>query len=186
VIYDDQLRFIRRLMTGVDHPFLRPDVPFYLNDLLCPEDFVGGLEPRLGKRHIRVIAIEGFPKASCPGILAELGQLPLEYRWSTRAILLDREAAIRICDKVRAQWQGQVRKFLDVLLQRFGGPVNLHAQEMVNDVDEMRGKWSQAVMVRLVHYSGNIVCMHEDRDRVDADAAFVAKDPARTRLCRAN
>jgi type IV secretion system protein VirB4 len=174
VMYDDHLRFIRRLMTGVDHPFLRPDVPFYLNDLLCPEDFVGGLEPRLGKRHIRIIAIEGFPKASCPGILAELGQLPLEYRWNTRAIVMDRESAIRICDKVRAQWQGQVRRFIDILLQRFGGPVNLHAQEMVNDADEMRASIAGAD-VRLVHYSGNIVCMHEDRNRVDANAALVAK-----------
>ena len=41
-LYDEQLRFVRRAITGIDHPFVRPDVPFYLNDLLCPEDFVGG------------------------------------------------------------------------------------------------------------------------------------------------
>jgi type IV secretion/conjugal transfer VirB4 family ATPase len=173
-VYDEQLRFIRRCITGVDHPFIRPDIPFYLNDILCPDDFVGGLAPRLGRRHIRVIAIEGFPKASHPGILAALGHLPMEYRWSSRAILLDRESAIRLCDKVRSQWQGQTRRFIDQLLQRFGGPVNLYAQEMVADAEELRGSVASGE-VRLVHYSGNFVCMDEDLDRVEAHAALLVK-----------
>jgi type IV secretion system protein VirB4 len=173
-VYDEQLRFIRRCITGVDHPFVRPDIPFYLNDILCPADFVGGLAPRLGRRHIRVIAAEGFPKASHPGILAQLAQLPMEYRWNSRAILLDRESAIRFCDKVRGQWQGQVRPFLDQLLQRVGGPINLYAQEMVNDAEELRGSVASGE-VRLVHYSGNFVCMDEDLDLVEANAALLVK-----------
>jgi type IV secretion system protein TrbE len=173
-VYDEQLRFIRRCITGLDHPFVRPDIPFYLNDLLCPEDFVGGLAPRLGGRHIRVVAIEGFPKASQPGLLAELGSLPMEYRWSTRAILIDRQSGIQVCDKVRAQWQGQTRKLLDVILQRVGGPVNLYAQEMVHDAEELRGTVASGE-VRMVHYTSNFVCMHEDRERVDANAAYLVK-----------
>jgi type IV secretion system protein TrbE len=161
-------------LTGIDHPFVRPEVPFYLNDLLAPEDFVDGLAPCLGRRHVRVVAIEGFPRASHPGILAQLAHLPMEYRWSTRAILLDRESAIQVCDKARAQWQGQVRPFLDMVLQRLGGPVNRHAQDMANDAEELRGTVASGE-VRLVHYSGNVVCMHENQDRADANAAYLAK-----------
>lgn len=173
-IYDDQLRFIRFSITGIDHPFVLPDIPFYLNDLLCPEDLVGGLTPSLGRRHVRVISIEGFPNASHPGILDELMHLPLEYRWNTRAILLDRESAIQVSDKARAQWQSQVRRFLDVLLQRFGGPVNLYAQEMVRDAEELRGIVASGE-VRMVHYSASVVCMHEDRACVESNAALIAK-----------
>ncbi|HLH32095.1 MAG TPA: conjugal transfer protein TrbE [Terriglobia bacterium] len=174
VVYNDQLRFIRRCITGIDHPFVEPDIPVYLNDLLCPEDFVGGLVPRLGGRHIRVIAIEGFPKASQPAILGILGNLPLAYRWSTRAILLDRESGIHLCDKARAQWHGQLRPLVDRILQRVGGPVNLYAQDMVDDAEILRGGIASGE-VRLVHYSGNVVCMHQDLARVEADAAYVAK-----------
>ncbi|MGD1094937.1 MAG: conjugal transfer protein TrbE [Bryobacteraceae bacterium] len=173
-VFDEQLRFFRRCIAGVDHPFVRPDIPLYLNDLLCPKDFVGGLAPRLGRRHIRVIAVEGFPKGSYPGILDQLGHLPMEYRWNTRAILLDRESAIRVCDKVRAQWQGQVRPFIDSILQRVGGPVNLHAQEMVQDAEQLRAAVASGE-VRLVHYSGNFICMDEDLDRVEASAGLIVK-----------
>src|ERR1019366_9447928 len=113
-----------------------------------------------------------FPKASRPGILAELGNLPMEYRWSTRAILMDRQSAIQVCDKARAQWQGQTRRLFDMILQRVGGPVNLYAQEMVHDAEELRGTVASGD-VRMVHYASNFVCMHEDRDRVDANAAHL-------------
>jgi len=173
-VYDDQLRYIRRTITGIDHRFVRPDVPFYLNDLLCPEDFVGGLAPRLGQQHVRVVAIEGFPKAGHPGILAGLANLPMEYRWSTRAILIDRQTGIKICDKARAQWQGQTRRLIDIILQRVGGPVNLYAQEMIHDAEELRGTVASGD-VHLVHYSSNFVCMHVDRNRADANAAHLMK-----------
>jgi type IV secretion system protein TrbE len=173
-VYNEQLRFIRRCITGIDCPFLEPDIPVFLNDLLCPEDFVGGLAPRIGRQHIRVIAIEGFPKASRPGILETLGHLPLSYRWSTRAILLDRESAIQVCDKARAQWRGLVRPIWDRIFQRIGGPVNLYAQEMVDDAEVLRGEVASGD-VRLVHYSGNIICMNEDVARLNTDAAYVTK-----------
>src|SRR5215469_16808677 len=56
VIFNDQLRFMRRCITGADYPFRQPDVPVYLNDLLCSEYFVGGLAPRIGQQYVRVIA----------------------------------------------------------------------------------------------------------------------------------
>ena len=78
-------------ISGLDHPFALPEFPCYLNEILACEDFYGGMEPRIGRKHIRVIAIDGFPRMSSPGILRELDQLPIEYRWNTRAILLDPE-----------------------------------------------------------------------------------------------
>src|SRR5207249_2841137 len=113
-------------------------------------------------------------KAAHPGILAELEHLPLAYRWSTRAIILNRETGTRVCDKVRAQWHGQVRRLWDLILQRVGGPVNLHAQEMVQDAEELRASVASGD-VRLVHYSGSFVCMNEDLERVEDSAAYLVK-----------
>ena len=83
--FDSLLQYLRRCITGRDHPFRRPEIPVYLSDVLGAYPFVGGLEPELDREPIAVIAIEGFPKASQPGMLAALDALALEYRWSTRA-----------------------------------------------------------------------------------------------------
>jgi type IV secretion system protein VirB4 len=71
---DDLLRFVHRCVTTLDHPLAQPAVPTYLNDLLSTEDFVGGMAPRIGRNSLRVIAIDGFPRVSFPGILGVAGQ----------------------------------------------------------------------------------------------------------------
>ncbi len=93
VVHDELLRYVHRCVSWKDHPIRFPEFPVYLNDMLATEDFVGGLTPRIGRKHLRVVAIDGFPKASVPGILAALDTLPIEYRWNTRAILMDPEEA---------------------------------------------------------------------------------------------
>lgn len=41
--YDSLLRYIRRCITGDDHPFALPAIPCFLNDLLAGTDFCGGV-----------------------------------------------------------------------------------------------------------------------------------------------
>ncbi|MFA7604847.1 MAG: conjugal transfer protein TrbE, partial [Novosphingobium sp.] len=46
----------------------------------------------------------GFPSVTFPGLLDELNRLAFEYRWSTRAIMLDKTDATRLLTKIRRQW----------------------------------------------------------------------------------
>jgi type IV secretion system protein VirB4 len=108
-VHDRLLGYFRRCITGEDHPFALPDIPVYLNEVLAAEDFCGGIEPRIGRKYIRVLALDGFPKVSSPGILGEIDALPMEYRWSTRAILLDPEEARGILDHTRKKWRSRIR-----------------------------------------------------------------------------
>jgi type IV secretion system protein VirB4 len=133
------LRYIRRTISGVDHPFALPEFPCYLNEILACEDLYGGMEPRVGRKHIRVIAIDGFPRMSSPGILRELDQLPIEYRWNTRALLLDPEEARSLLDKHRKKWRSKIRGWKDQILRTHTGPVNLHAQETAVDAEDAMG-----------------------------------------------
>ena len=71
-----------------------PEVPVYLDALLPDQPLAGGLEPRLGDHHLRVLTITGFPGATTPGLLDELNRLAFPYRWSTRAILIDKLDAL--------------------------------------------------------------------------------------------
>ncbi|MGL3822770.1 conjugal transfer protein TrbE [Sphingopyxis sp. R3-92] len=81
-----------------------PETPAYLDALLTDEALVGGLEPRLGKHYVRTLTITGFPSVTFPGLLDELNRLAFGYRWSTRAIMLDKNDATRLLTKIRRQW----------------------------------------------------------------------------------
>lgn len=81
-----------------------PETPMHLDALLADEPLAGGLEPRLGSHHLRTLTVVGFPTATHPGILDELNRLPFPYRWSTRAILLDKTEAVKLLTKIRRQW----------------------------------------------------------------------------------
>ncbi|WP_288051195.1 conjugal transfer protein TrbE [Acidiphilium sp.] len=81
-----------------------PETPMHLDALLADEPLAGGLEPRLGAHHLRTLTVVGFPTATHPGILDELNRLAFPYRWSTRAILLDKTEAVRLLSKIRRQW----------------------------------------------------------------------------------
>ncbi|KTE18346.1 MULTISPECIES: conjugal transfer protein TrbE [Sphingopyxis] len=81
-----------------------PETPVYLDALLTDQPLVGGLAPRLGEHHLRTLTITGFPTATWPGLLDELNRLAFAYRWSTRAIMLDKTDATKLLTKIRRQW----------------------------------------------------------------------------------
>ncbi|MFV3131261.1 conjugal transfer protein TrbE [Niveispirillum sp. KHB5.9] len=93
-----------------------PEVPMHLDALLADEPLTGGLEPRLGAAHLRVLTVMGFPTATFPGILDDLNRLAFPCRWSTRAILLDRVEATRLLTRIRRQWFAK-RKSLAAILK---------------------------------------------------------------------
>jgi len=81
-----------------------PETPMHLDALLADEPLIGGLEPRLGESHLRTLTVTGFPSVTFPGLLDELNRLAFPYRWSTRAIMLDKTDATKLLSKIRRQW----------------------------------------------------------------------------------
>jgi len=81
-----------------------PEIPMYLDALLADQPLTGGLEPRLGDANLRTLTVIGFPSATQPGILDDLNRLAFPYRWTTRALLLDKTEAIRLLTRIRRQW----------------------------------------------------------------------------------
>jgi type IV secretion system protein VirB4 len=172
--HDRLLRYLRRCIVGGDHPFSLPDIPVYLNEILASDDFCGGVEPLIGRKHVRVIALDGFPKTSFPGILGELDSLAMEYRWSTRAILLDPEEAKGLLDKTRKKWRSRIRGFTDQILRSQSGAVNLYAQSMAEDA-ELAMAVAASGDVQFAQYTSNIICMDDDLDRLAENVRTVMK-----------
>ncbi len=135
---------------------------------------MGGVEPQIGRKHIRVIAIDGFPKLSFPGILSALDALAMEYRWNTRAILLDPEEARAVLDKTRRKWRSKMRGWKDQIFRTQTGAVNLYAQEMAADAEQAMGVAS-AGDVQFAQYCSNVVCLDEDAEGLDQNVRLVMK-----------
>ncbi|RWD42774.1 conjugal transfer protein TrbE [Mesorhizobium sp.] len=100
----ETLTYLHSTVSTKRHRVRVPETPMYLDALLADQPLAGGLEPRLADAHLRVLTIIGFPAATTPGILDELNRLAFPYRWSTRAILLDKTDATRLVMKIRRQW----------------------------------------------------------------------------------
>jgi type IV secretion system protein VirB4 len=64
---------------------------------------------------LRVLTVVGFPTATTPGILDELNRLAFPYRWSTRAIMLDKTDATKLLTKIRRQWFAKRKSIAAIL-----------------------------------------------------------------------
>ncbi len=100
----ETLTYLHSCISTRRHCVRVPEVPMYLDAILVDEPLVGGLAPRLGKAHLRTLTVMGFPSVTYPGILDDLNRLAIPYRWSTRAIALDKTDATRVVTRIRRQW----------------------------------------------------------------------------------
>ena len=100
----ETLSYLHSCISTRVHDVRVPETPMHLDALLADEPLTGGLEPRLGAAHLRTLTVIGFPSATFPGLLDELNALGFAYRWSTRAIMLDKSDATKLLSKIRRQW----------------------------------------------------------------------------------
>jgi type IV secretion/conjugal transfer VirB4 family ATPase len=112
---EETLTYLHSCISTNRHRVRVPEVPMYLDAILLDEPLVGGFEPRLGKAHLRTLTVMGFPSATHPGILDDLNRLAFPYRWSTRAVALDKTDATRILTRIRRQWFAKRKSIVAIL-----------------------------------------------------------------------
>lgn len=111
----ETLTYLHSAVSTKRHRVRVPETPIYLDALLADQPLTGGLEPRLGTAHLRILTVVGFPTATTPGILDDLNRLAFPYRWSTRAILLDKTDATKLLTKIRRQWFSKRKSIAAIL-----------------------------------------------------------------------
>jgi len=111
----ETLTYLHSTVSTKRHRVRVPETPIYLDALLADQPLTGGLEPRLGDQNLRVLTVIGFPTATTPGLLDDLNRLAFPYRWSTRAILLDKTDATKLLTKIRRQWFAKRKSIAAIL-----------------------------------------------------------------------
>ncbi|ARM91028.1 type IV secretion system protein VirB4 [Rhizobium leguminosarum] len=157
--YDELFQFIRFCVTGENHPVRLPDIPMYL-DWLVTAELQHGLTPLVENRFLGVVAIDGLPAESWPGILNTLDRMPLTYRWSSRFVFLDAEEARARLERTRKKWQQKVRPFFDQLFQTQSRSVDQDALLMVAETEDAIAEASSQ-LVAYGYYTPVIVVFEE-------------------------
>jgi len=176
-VTSELLGFLEYCVTGTLRPFRMAEVPMYLDAVLGRHDFVTGFEPRIGKKHVVALAIDGFPGSSFPGILDFLSRLPIAYRWSNRFIFLDPNQAEKVINGYRSKWAQKRKSMMNVVREQSGGAathINLDADGMANDAVAAIAE-ANSGQVRFVYYSSVILLSDENPDLLIETAREVKK-----------
>ncbi|MGQ0555537.1 MAG: VirB4 family type IV secretion/conjugal transfer ATPase [Nitrospiraceae bacterium] len=174
VTHDEFLRWVQRCVTGLNQPVRLPAHPMYLDAVIGGQELWTGVIPKIGRQYMQVVAIEGFPLDSTPGILTSLGELPIEYRWSSRFIFMEPHEAVRELTRYRRKWKQKVRGFLDQITNSQTGPLDQDAMAMVADAEAAIGEVNSG-LIGMGYYTSVVVLMDEDRSEVERSARRIEK-----------
>ncbi|WP_374090971.1 VirB4 family type IV secretion/conjugal transfer ATPase [Methylomicrobium lacus] len=174
ITHDEFLSWLQFCITGQHHPVQLPSNPMYLDAVIGGQELRTGVVPKIGRNLIQVVAIEGFPLESTPGILTALGELPCEYRWSSRFIFMDQHEAVKHLDKFRKKWRQKVRGFFDQVFNTNTGPVDQDAVSMVADAESAIAEVNSGIVAQ-GYYTSVVVLMDEDRSRIETSARQVER-----------
>ena len=174
VTHDDFLRWLQFCCTGLNHPVQLPNNPMYIDMLIGGQEMYAGVVPKIGRQFVQVVAIEGFPLESAPGILTALGEQPCEYRWSSRFIFMDTHEAVAHLDKFRKKWKQKIRGFFDQVFNTNSGNVDQDAMSMVADAESAIAETNSGLIAQ-GYYTSVVVLMDEDREKLEGAARSIEK-----------
>ncbi|WP_454623290.1 conjugal transfer protein TrbE [Brucella anthropi] len=174
----ETLTYLHSTVSTKRHRVRVPETPIYLDALLADEALTGGLEPRLGSAHLRVLTITGFPSVTTPGLLDDLNRLAFQYRWSTRAILMDKTDATRLLTKIRRQWFAKRKSIAailkEVMTNEQSALVDTDAANKALDAD-MALQELGADVAGIAYVTATVTVWDEDARRADEKLRLVEK-----------
>jgi type IV secretion system protein TrbE len=111
----ETLTYLHSCISESPHPISVPPAPFHIDELISDSALVGGVAPRLGDLHLKILSVRAYVSDTEPGLLDALNRLAVPYRWVTRVMPLDREDARSEIEKVRKRWFSKRKGVLTLL-----------------------------------------------------------------------
>jgi type IV secretion system protein VirB4 len=178
---------LHECLTGATHSVRTPPDGIYLNLALANLELVGGFEPWMGARAVRVVALQAYPPSTEPNGLAFLAELPVPLRWSTRVIPLSSRTAATMIRRTQLRWfqkrKGAGSWLREMAARKAGGQSAAQEQteELFTDHDAVRmaGDAADAVAenargnVRFCLATQAVVIMDSDAESANRSAQTV-------------
>jgi type IV secretion system protein VirB4 len=147
----------------------------YLDGIIGSQDFTGGLEPKLGDKHLAVLSVDGFPQESYPAILEMLSGLPLSYRFNTRFICLDQLDSVKSVEDYRKTWSQQMLSLKDKYFNNPNAKINRDAALMHEDAEQAKAE-VQGGLLSFGYLTSTIVLMAESREQALKQAQYIQRE----------
>ena len=171
------LTFLHYCVTGQKQRVQVPPIGLFLDSYLSHDHFIGGIRPRMGNKHIRVINVSEYPAEVYPTVMELLNSLPLVYRWSLRFIPLSHGGAEAKLKEMGRGWYQKALGFKGIARQAFGGAPTLQngdAATMVADIEEAKTA-NSSTLVRYGYITNVIVLMNDDAKKLDDEVRLVTR-----------
>jgi type IV secretion system protein VirB4 len=174
----ETLTYLHSTISDRDLWLAVPDGPFYLDALLCDAPVMGGFSPRIGALWIKTVCVNAFVGRTFPGLLEALNRLPLEYRWVSRYIPLDKTDAQRVLETRRRHWfskrKGMVALMKEIILKAESQLADGDALNKALDSDQAMQELG-ADHVSYGYFTPTITVWDEDPERAEDKARVVQK-----------
>ena len=173
---DELANYLHFVLTGEMVALRIPKCAMYMDLWIgIPGALWTGFTPKLGKKFIMSVSIEGFPSISSPGILSVLDGLPLNYRWSSRFIFEDQQGALAALKRYWKMWKQLVRGWWQQVTRSSDGIINMDALKMTQET-EISMSDAQSGLVAFGYYTSVVVLMDEDINLLREQAQYVKKE----------
>lgn len=166
---------ISRQNINMTVPTLETPIDSYLYDT----ELIGGLEPRLEDEYLKVISINSFPDTSYSCILDSLNRLPINYRWVTRFIPIEKEEALKTLNSQYKKWFGGRKSFFQLIQETFTGRETEHninrdslskAEEVQEEKELIQGEYAS-----LGYYTNVLILQNKDVQLLEEDSNLIQK-----------
>lgn len=153
--------FLHKCITGSSMDLYYPENHCYLDAILATKDFYPSLCPKVGDKHIAVVAVDGLPQEAYFSILKCIGKLPFEYRFSTRFITFSNlESNIKL-EFYKRLWTQKRRGIIASFLNSSSENVNEDAVEMIDNIKTAKKDLDQG-QISFGSYCSNILIYDEN------------------------
>ena len=156
-----------------------PDEVQLLDSFLYDTDVLPGLEPMLGDRWIKMLAIQSFPSSTVPALLDRLNVLPFEYRWISRYLCLDKRDAEAELTRLQRQWfakrKSLGRLIMEMISKQESAIGNSDALNKASDADAALTELAEDI-VSFGHFTPVIMVWDQDPDIAKEKQALVQRE----------
>lgn len=170
------LEYLNYCITGKNQIINVPTSFINIDLLIGGQDFFTGICPKIDDNYIACIAIDGFPAESYPTILNKLSDIPINCRFSTRFICIDKYEAESKLKKIKNKWSQAQRGMMSIILNQAPNNHNTNwdAVEMTDDAIEGI-TLQQSDRALFGYYTANIVLMEKNEELLKEYSLMIKK-----------
>jgi type IV secretion/conjugal transfer VirB4 family ATPase len=176
---DEMVTYLYSTISMKRRKLKLPKHPMLLDQFLCDSSLSGGLEPRLGSKHMRVITIIGYMDNTIFGIFDHLNLQNFSYRWVSRYYCLGKLDALNEVGKKKKEWKAKFKGLTDMMREFASGQEDNSNLNQTAVTKYQQAKAAETLIESDItsygYYTSSIIVLGDSPDEADTRAKAVVQ-----------